>query len=262
MAETLARRSFYETLIDFRVADASVGTLFPLDWRQTIARNRAFYVRGLSWFRTNVEAVVSRVDRPNERIQHVVSKEKRWRSVNFDFSAPYAANQQLYPAFRNEPLQFEKAVQTIALLYSYCIEKKFDKDVLKRFSIEPAVSYVNSLDQAVCSKIELRKPRYLHYLAEVTLQRSKEVFFRLARGEGTVTHKLACRTRDAIEADFYNDPEIYIGLVGIRSGKFQALSGPTGEQMDADDDIVLLKSHEIRKRNDMVVTAHPLLRAL
>lgn len=258
MAEAPARRSFYETLIDFRVADASVDALFPLDWRQTIARNRAFYVRGLSWFRANVEAVVSRIDNPNQRIESVISTEDRWSSGNFNFNDSYAANQQLYPAFRNEPLQLEKAVQTIILLYSYCLEKGFDKDVLGRFSIEPAVSYVSSLDEAVCRKIEEKNFRYLHYLAEVTLQRTREIFFRLARGNETVTHKLACRARDAIATDFPNDPDIYVGLVGIKSGKFSALSGPDGEQIDADDDVVLSKCKEVRERSGAEVTIHPL----
>lgn len=258
MAETPARRSFYETLIDFRVAGATVEALFPLDWRQTIARNRAFYVRGLSWFRADVEAVVSRIDNPNLRIERVTSVEDRWKSLNFNFNDPYAANQQLYPAFRNEPLQFEKAVQTVILLYSYCLEKGSDKNVLNRFTIEPAVSYISGLNERVCQKIEEKNFHYLHNLAEIALQRTKEVFFRLARSEGTVTHKLARRLRDAIATDFPNDPDIYVGLTGIKSGKFQALWGPDGEQIDADDDAVLSKCKEISKENGAEVTIHPL----
>ena len=195
--------SFYESLIEFRVAETTIDNLFPTDWRQTIARNRAFYIRGLGWFRSNVEETISNIRDPDRRLSRIVAAEPRWQSKNYNFANPYALNQQLYPAFNSEPLQFEKAVQTILLLYSHAIDKatdlKMSKDeILERFSIEPAVSYISSFTEDLCRKIESKRPHYLHHLAECTLQNSKEPIFRLARAEGTVTHKFACRIRDAI----------------------------------------------------------------
>lgn len=247
--------SHYEELINFRVEGATVGDVLPKDWRATVARKKAFYVRGISWFRTEVESTVSQIDDVQGRIKDVVLREPRWKSRNFDFTRDYAANRQLYPAFRKEPLMFEKAISTILVLYSFCLDKGHGPDVLRRFSVEPAVSYIPTLNEDVLRRIEDHNPRYLPALAEATLQGSHDIFWRLAQGKGTVTHKLACRVRGAIDADVRDLEGIYIGSVEIQTDGSAAIYktkskkvSVAGETIDAEDDRVEEKRRDISER--------------
>ena len=254
MPDQPPRQSFYQSLINFRVGGAQVEEVFPNDWRFTVARNRAFYVRGISWFRDHVQSNIRSIDRPNERITEIISKEDRWISSSFDFSKNYAINQQLYPAFRKNPLLFEKAISTIILLYSYCRQNGHDSDVLNRFSVEPAVSYIKSFSGDLLQEIEKENQHYLHALAEATLQGTKDILYKLADGKGTVTHKLAHRIRGAIAEDFKHNERIYVGAVDIKTGRFSALSGDEGESVDADDERVRRKCQEIIEADGIKVS--------
>lgn len=255
--------SYYQSLIRFRVADADVSTEFQPNWRVSLAKNRAFYVRGISWFQETVESTLSRVDRPLDRIKSLIAAEPQWKSTNFNFAAPYAANLQLYRAARKEPLVFDKAVATIILLYQYCLEKGYASSVLHKFSIEPAVHIITSFDTVLLEKIERRNPQYLHALADATMQQTKEVFYRMARQEGTVTYKLARRVQGAIQADFKADQDtIYVGRVNtVGPGKFSALVEKKegdrvlpGEKIDADDETVLKRVAEIEKETGVILS--------
>ena len=254
MPDQTPHQSFYQSLINFRVDGTTVENTFPNDWRATVARNRAFYVRGTSWFRNNVERTISNIKEPNARIRRVIENEKRWSSNNFEFGAEYAPNQQLYPAFRKKPLLFEKAVPTIIVLYDYCLEKGYGPDVVGRFSIEPAASYIMGLNVDLLQNIEEKKPRYLHNLAEATLQGTKDLIYKLCEEKGTVTHKLAHRIRGAIAEDFRDDGEVYLGVVDIKTNRFSALSGNPGEKIDADDDRVKKKCREIFDRENFRIS--------
>ena len=136
------------------------------------------------------------------------------------------------------------------VLFHYCLEKGHDRSVIRHFSIEPAVSYIGNFDMRVYEKVEEMSPRFFDYLAEATLQGSKEIFFNLARGGGTVTHKLACRIANAIENEFGDDVGISLGIVRVKTGTYSALR----ELIDADDESVLNQCDSVFKRHGIKIT--------
>lgn len=207
---------------------------FGEDWDVDFGSQKVFYVRGTRWFRrevednvTQCEPFISGMKAHLDLMQNFGSRRFKWNSL---FSRI-----QVYSAWNNEPISFDKAVQVI-LLCAIVAEERYRREgtgqdgtaVLGRMRIEPAVYLVRGLDTTVYEQIAVKKPDYWDHLAEEVSQRDVEVFRDMAQGQ-RVTLRLANEVHDRILEDF---PDVRLGQVSVNGGRGHSIVASKLETVD------------------------------
>lgn len=250
---------FMETLVTTRVE--GVDFRYP-GWELEIGNSKGFRLRGQSWFKLNVINNTKTVlGNPEEELKKVLDEDqklpndqRRWSHPVFDLSAEKFASNQLYAAFRREPLIFPRAIQSL-ILCAAAAEKisptvSFN-DVLEKMSLEPAFSYIYGFTPSTIENIDAAYPGFLDRLAVVTSQPSRKIFSNMADGE-LATYKLAMWVREAI----MNEPRLNVTLGDImirpKSGdKGQKYSSkPCGENFEVDFEDV---AEKVKEENDIKI---------
>lgn len=189
-------------------------------WETETAQAKAFYVLGVTWFRTNVLAQVTAIGRYIPRMHEVISRRQEWQcGTVFNWDEPFSerqAHRSLAPSSR-EPLKFQKAVQTLVACEAAAEDRlgtDFSQDEFyRRMRIEAAVSYIHDFDELKLNKMRDRRPDFLTVLMQKTGQRGTSVFTDMVHDKKTVTHKLCLKVKEIIDRDF---PSSGIGIVDFR----------------------------------------------
>jgi len=183
-------------------------------WNKETAQERAFYIRGYTWYRNNVlEKIGINITDCKQFIPDqadIISGRESWHDGLFDWKKPLAPNQLLEAVSKKKrkPIKFEKAVACLVVFEAMAKRLPgFDaQDVYGHMRIEAAVSYINDFNMNTLDTIRSRDSDFLENLKKSTEQRSKAVFNDMA-GRKTVTHKLAVRVQEFIR-EKYKDSEI------------------------------------------------------
>lgn len=189
-------------------ASADVLRLLQFDvsypgWEHETAKQKAFYVRGFTWFRHNVlkdNLKITKCDTYVPEMKRRLSTRAKWLEKKFDWLDDFGARQFIdaaSPVKRLTP-KFHKAAECIILceviaddLHQKVTSTPPGSAVYNHMSIEAAVSFVHGLDRGALDQLSDKEWAALR---QFTGQQSDNVFFDMAAGK-TVTHKLAVRTR-------------------------------------------------------------------
>lgn len=191
-------------------------------WAYGVAREKCFYLRGITWFRSVVLALsglpVTRCDPFIRDMKDILASRPSWQGQGFDWAKTYALRQftdAVSPRVA-APLTFQKAVEALALCEA--IATHLSKvgtypgsglSVYEHMRIEPAVSFVDGLTPNLLSTL-FRDRAFVDQLRRYTCQTDVRVFNDMASGL-TVTHKLAERTYHLVKlhlgADLIHPPD-------------------------------------------------------
>lgn len=197
-----------------------VDVAYP-GWEHETAAQKAFYVRGFTWFRDKV--LVNRLNITDCKhyipdMKQALSARTGWTSTNFSWDEDFGSRQFVDSASPKNQLtpKFHKAAEVILLCETiagahYEENSNFPSpdEVYDRMRIEPAVSFIEGLDREV---VQALAPEQLNTLRKWTGQSSNAVFLDMADGK-TVTDKLARRTARFFERQL---PQIALGDVEWR----------------------------------------------
>ena len=216
-------------------------------WQFTLGLKKAFYVRGATWFRTNVLRETTKIGKYIEELpsfeEKIRSTSPDWMIPGFDWSRDFASRQAIdgLSLSKRKPLRFDKAVKTLhfcqVVAQRLKSEGKTDvdsSDVYKKMRIEPAVFYLRDLDSRALKSLEEEVPNVLNDLCEHCAQVHKLVFDDMARGH-TVTRKLAERVSDLVTS---RKAKVSVGTIEFRhrEGLRSASELETLSDDDADSD--------------------------
>jgi hypothetical protein len=214
-------REIENDLLKLLLANVAYG-----GWEHQTAEQKAFYVRGFTWFRERIINGRMSINDCVQNPQHIdtmmarVQSRPAWLSHSFDWDERLGGRQFVDAASiqRRKPLKFCKAVEVIALcetvadaLHAADPSRPPGLSVYARMRIEPAVSFVHGFDASVMAQIEAR-PESAQELRRWTGQKSLDVFSDMAGGK-TVTHKLALWTHNFLDKRF---PSSRLGDVDCR----------------------------------------------
>ncbi len=166
------------------------------DWDTALAPLKLFRVRGFGWFKRMVEPAVSNVVPLIVAAQNEALSRLEWKSLGFDWEAPFAAR-QVYDAENHKPLQFAKAALVLLLCeIAARAAGVAEGDVAANMRIEPAIFGIVDFDRPFLNRaIELRED-LLVALRKETAQDTQHVFWDMA-DRVPVSYRLATLTRDA-----------------------------------------------------------------
>jgi hypothetical protein len=190
-------------------------------WEHETAAQKAFYVRGFTWFRDKV--LVNKLNITDcklhiPKMKEILADRPGWTSTNFNWNEDFGSRQFVDSASPKNQLtpKFHKAAEVILLCETIAGVHHEESsafpspdEVYDRMRIEPAVSFIEGLDREVMQTLS---PEQLNTLRKWTGQSSNAVFFDMADGK-TVTDKLARRTARFFERQL---PLIALGDVENR----------------------------------------------
>lgn len=216
-----------------------VDVTYP-GWEHETAAQKAFYVRGFTWFRDKVLGnKINITDCPDytAEMKELLAARDGWQALNFNWGEAFGSRQFINAASPKLQLtpKFSKAAEVI-LLCETVAEVLRDGDaeapgpdqVCERMRIEPAVSYVEGFDRQVINALTSEQ---LNLLRRWTGQSSNTVFFEMADGK-TSTDKLARRTQRFFERQL---PQIALGDVEWRYSPRRDYNPTKLEKVDVKD---------------------------
>ncbi|MGJ5067529.1 hypothetical protein [Bradyrhizobium oligotrophicum] len=172
-------------------------------WEHETAKQKAFYVRGFSWFRDKVIKDLLNITDCDTYVDEMKGRLKtrsKWIEKPFEWNDDFGARQFINaasPVKRLTP-KFHKAVECLLLceviadsLHLKDGSRPTGAEVYSNMSIEAAVSFIHGLDLGMLDNLTDNEWAALR---RSTGQQSNHVFLEMAQGK-TVTHKLAIRTR-------------------------------------------------------------------
>lgn len=186
-------------------------------WQFNVGSMKVFYVRGATWFKTNVLNEVTRLnqgysDQLESFVHDINEAHPGWLIGGFNWEKSFAPRQAVdsLSLKRRKPIKFEKAVKTLYLCRLAASKQaeegrlSFDPfDIYKKMRIEPAAFYIQDFDLDALKDMRKKKPKIEDELRERTGQISRKVFEEMAAGH-TVTKRLADRTREALSAEGFD----------------------------------------------------------
>jgi hypothetical protein len=209
-------------------------------WEDETGAQKAFYVRGFTWFRDQVingRTVVTDCKRHIPRMKELIQSRPNWTKHRFNWAEPFGDRQFIDAASPSKKLtpKFHKAVEVLVLCEAMA-EAMHDEDpsrpepaaVYRHMRIEPAVSFIHGFDRALLENLG-RDDDFMPDLRRRTGQKSNAVFFDMADGK-TVTHKLAVRTHQILNA---RSPRVQIGDVDFRYKPKRIYKPSENEEWDA-----------------------------
>lgn len=180
-------------------------------WQFTLGDKKAFYIRGATWFRTNVLREVTKIEKFESDLpafeDEIRKNHPDWMIDGFDWTKKFSSRQAIdgLGLTKRKALKFDKAVKTIHFCQLAAQKLKAagettvePSEVYVRMRIEPAVFYLRDLDTKTLEAIIKEDKKLLDDLCEKCAQTSKPVFWDMAAGH-TVTRKLAEKVGNAIE---------------------------------------------------------------
>jgi len=192
-------------------------------WEHQIGNQRAFIVRGFTWFfnclasnGNNRRAANFEDKKYIDRMQKILESRDEWINLPFPWNEDFSPRQAMYASSaKSNPskrfLSFYKAVQTIVLCEAIIEDiKNTTLDVYENMRIQPSLSYIHEFEQKHLDV--LNKNKQFDELIEITGQKTRSVFNEMAQGH-SVTEVLAVAVHQ-----FFRDkhPEISIGSVDFR----------------------------------------------
>ena len=215
-------------------------------WQFTLGDKRAFYIRGATWFKTNVLRQVTKIGKFIDELPEFEAKIREdhpdWMIPGFDWDQNYSSRQAVdgLSLTKRRPLKFDKAVKTIHFCQVAAkrlkAEGKTDvdpSDVYKRMRIEPAVFYLRDLDKKTLEALITEDENILSDLCDLCAQTHKLVFDDMAKGH-TVTKKLAERVEKAIRE---HETSLSVGTVQFKHR--DGLRKASDRETLSDDDVAL-----------------------
>lgn len=196
-------------------------------WQYTLGDSKAFYIRGASWFKTNVldetTKITSFMSRLPEFEKRVRSDHPDWMVPGFKWKKDFSGRQAIngLAIRKRKPLKFDKAVKTIHLCHIAAEELKKEgvstvepQEIYQKMRIEPAVFYFRDWDQKALLAALAESEAVLGDLADDCGQTHKLVFEDMAKGR-TVTKKLINRVEKA--ASKKKDVKLSLGSAQFKS---------------------------------------------
>jgi hypothetical protein len=210
-------------------------------WEHETAENKAFYVRGFSWFRDNVingQINITDVAPFIPQMKSLLKTRTAWMALPFKWDETFGDRQFIDAASPHRKLtpKFQKAVEVIVLceaiaddMHSRDSSKPSGKVVYDHMRIEAAVSFIRDFDRTLIKELESKKGDFLRDLRNWTGQGTHNVFYDMADGK-SVTHKLAVWTHCFLETRF---PNCGVGEVDFRLNRRKRWKPTTLEDVDA-----------------------------
>jgi hypothetical protein len=198
-------------------------------WPDRLKAQKAFRIRGLSWFQENVQRDLRQLKPLIPALFREVQERPLWRRAFGKID--HFSIAQLVKASNHEPLLFEKAALSILLLEIAGREKDIpSRDIYEHISINPAVFYVSGFDLSVWTELPLRGPRILDRLQQETRQQDNHVFHDLAQGK-TVSFDLATKVARVLQATGLVSGRVEIGFDDSR----RRPKGASTEEVDPNE---------------------------
>lgn len=171
-------------------------------WEHQTAKQKAFYVRGFTWFRDNVlngKLNITDCDTYVGEMKTRLQTRSKWLERKLDWQDDFGARQFINAASPIKRLtpKFHKAVECL-LLCEVIADDLHKRDrsqptgaaIYDHMTIEAAVSFIHGFHRGTLDALSDRERSALR---TATGQQSDSVFYDMAEGK-TVTHKLAQRT--------------------------------------------------------------------
>lgn len=214
-------------------------------WEVETGKQKAFYVRGSTWFHTNVEDTIQNLAAHISEMQDVILTRTDWHEGFTDWATEYSIR-QAYDGLQlggRKPLLFTKAVKTIVLCEVAARHKHGDDFVRDHFyglvatasglrprmRIEAAVSFIHDFNTTSLDQLKARNAQILRQLQDATAQRRTSVFTDMSNDSKTVTHRLCKQVHEYLVANY---PEIDIGMVDFRLDGRRGVSPSQNEFID------------------------------
>lgn len=207
-------------------ADLLTDDITYAGWHLQTGRQKAFYIRGVTWFRTNVEDTVQNLGVFAPQMQALVGDRSTWHPELAGKDEPYSLR-QAYDALKyngRAPLKYTKAVQTLALCEAAALARHGEDFVRDHFyglvdtpsgqrprmRIEAAVSYIHDFDAAKLKELTSLRPSFLADVTAAVGQKSVQLINDMSVASKNVTYRLCCQVRDYIVENF---PTVAIGEI-------------------------------------------------
>ncbi|MEM6890368.1 MAG: hypothetical protein AAF636_19875 [Pseudomonadota bacterium] len=194
-------------------------------WQFTLGDKKAFYIRGATWFKTNVLREVTKLGKFIDELPDFEAQIRKdypdWMIPGFDWDKNYSSRQAIdgLSLTKRKPLKFDKAVKTIHFCQIAAKKLKAKgktdidpSDVYKRMRIEPAVFYLSDLDSKTLEALIKEDEKILDDLRDACAQTHKLVFDDMAKGH-TVTKKLAEGVEKLISG---HKTSLSVGKIGFK----------------------------------------------
>jgi hypothetical protein len=169
------------------------------NWEASYGDRNAYRVRGLSWFRANVQRDIDKLKRHLDRMEEERSQRVGWNISNLPWEDRLSVT-QAYAARQGKALKFVKAAKVLLLCEIAAADKGIPPSVLYgHMRIEPALfgiaDFSRDLLQEACDQSE----NLLATLRSGAAQTTERVFWDMAEGKA-VSYRLAWRTLELLRA--------------------------------------------------------------
>ena len=141
-------------------------------WEHETAENKAFYVRGFTWFRDNVingHMNITDAGKFIPQMKSTVSGRSAWSTLPFKWTEPFGDRQFIDTASPQRKLtpKFQKGVEVIALCEAIAdsiatadASRPSGKDVYEHMRLEPAVSFYSCVRSQLDKQAGKPKERF------------------------------------------------------------------------------------------------------
>lgn len=169
------------------------------DWETTYGDRNAYRVRGLSWFRTNVQRDIDKLKPFIAKMEEERKLRPAWNTPALAWNDSFALT-QVYTARQAKGLKFVKAAKTLLLCEVAAAAKGIPPSVVhSQMRIEPALFGLADFTAELLARACEKSENLLAVLRSGAGQSTEKVFWDMAAGKA-VSYRLAWRTRELLLA--------------------------------------------------------------